>query len=272
MILNTKPIIRLFIIVLFLTACRQNNNSCPTTEADTIIIIEQRIVENDTANVPVEEHDTQIYENEYGFVNLTDIVSDAMLEMRYYGTYNFVGTRLDGYEEPVALLTRRAAEALLEVSKDVDTMGYRLKIYDAYRPKSAVRHIVRWAGDRADTLMKPYFYPNLDKSVLFESGYLSSRSRHSRGSTVDLTLFDMATGKELDMGTPFDWLGVESHPSYRATLTIAQHINRMTLRKAMMRHGFKPCGTEWWHFTLIDEPYPNKGFDFPVRRIERQRN
>lgn len=264
-----KFAIILIVFCFVLTSCRQNNSPCPTTEADTIVSVEQRIMDIDTAYLPVEKQDTLIYENEFGFVNLTDIVPDAIIEMRYYGTFNFVGTRLDGYEESVALLTRKAAEALLEVSRDVDTMGYRLKIYDAYRPKSAVRHIVRWAGDRADTLMKPYFYPDIDKSQLFELGYLSSRSRHSRGSTVDLTLFDIASGKELDMGGTFDWLGIESHPFYRG-LTAEQYANRMTLRKAMMRHGFKPCGTEWWHFTLIDEPYPNRGFDFPVRRIERQ--
>ncbi len=264
-----KTSIILILIFLALTACRRNEScSCPPAVADTTVVKEA--IEDETILYDIKNIDNQIVENEFGFVNLTDIVPDAMLEMRYYGTYNFVGTRLDGYEEPVALLTRRAAMALLEVSNDVEAMGYRLKVYDAYRPKSAVRHIVRWANDRADTLMKPCFYPNLDKSMLFELGYLSSRSRHSRGSTVDLTLFDMATGKELDMGTPFDWLGVESHPSYRATLTIAQHINRMTLRKAMMRHGFKPCGTEWWHFTLINEPYPDRGFDFPVKTIERQ--
>jgi len=258
----------LILIFLALTACRRNEScSCPPAVADTTIV--EEVKEDEAILYNNENTDNQIVESEYGFVNLTDVVPDAILEMRYFGTYNFVGCRIDGYEEPVALLTRKAAEALLEVSDEVGAMGYRLLIYDAYRPKRAVRHIVRWAGDRADTLMEPYFYPDTDKSRLFELGYLSSRSRHSRGSTVDLTLFDMATGKELDMGGAFDWFGVESHPSYRAGLTEEQYANRMILRKAMMRHGFKPCGTEWWHFTLIDEPYPNRGFDFPVRKIEK---
>ncbi len=211
-------------------------------------------------------------ENEYGFVNLSDIIPDAIIEMRYYGTYNFVGCRIDGYEEPIALLTHDAAKALLDVSNEVKEMGYRLKIFDAYRPISAVKHFVRWSNDAHDTLMKAYFYPNTDKSMLFRLGYISSHSRHSHGSTVDLTLFDMTTGKELDMGSTFDWLGVESHPGRTTGLTKQQYHNRMTLRKIMMKHGFKPCGTEWWHFVLINEPFPSKSFDFPVKTIRKTDN
>ena len=148
------------------------------------------------------------------FVTLTDAVPDAILEIRYYGTYNFVGNRVDGYEQPVALLTKEAAKALRAVSDDVKKQGYRLKIYDAYRPQKGVDHFVRWAADTSDTRMKPYFYPDLDKSVLFEQEYIMAKSGHSRGSTVDLTLFDMATEKELDMGGTFDWFGPESHPDF----------------------------------------------------------
>ena len=132
------------------------------------------------------------------FVTLSEAVPDAILEIRYYGTYNFVGTRIDGYEEPTALLTKQAAAALKEVSDDVMSQGYRLKIYDAYRPQKGVDHFVRWAADLSDTKMKPYFYPDLDKSVLFEQEYIMEKSGHTRGSTVDLTLFDMATEKEID--------------------------------------------------------------------------
>ena len=100
------------------------------------------------------------------FVTLSEAVPDVILEIRYYGTYNFVGTRIDGYEEPTALLTRQAADSLKAVNEDVKAQGYRLKIYDAYRPQKGVDHFVRWAQDLEDTKMKPYFYPDLDKSVL----------------------------------------------------------------------------------------------------------
>ena len=198
-----------------------------------------------------------------GFVLLSEAVPDAILEIRYYSTYNFVGDRIDGYEAPCALLTREAAAALRAVSDDLAAQGYRLKIYDAYRPQMAVSHFVRWAEDIEDTRMKAYFYPGLDKSVLFDQGYIARRSGHSRGSTVDLTLFDMRTGKEVDMGGVFDHFGELSHPDY-AGITEAQHANRMLLREAMLAHGFKPLSTEWWHFTLIDEPYPHTYFTFPV--------
>lgn len=199
-----------------------------------------------------------------GFVYLAEAVPDAILEIRYYSTYNFVGDRIDGYEKPVALLTKEAAEALKAVSDDVKAQGYRLKIYDAYRPQRAVTHFMNWAKETSDTRMKQYFYPNLDKSVLFAQGYIAEKSGHSRGSTVDLTLFDMASEKELDMGGTFDWFGEESHPDYKK-ITEEQFANRMILREAMLRHGFKPLEEEWWHFTLKDEPYSDTYFDYPVR-------
>ncbi len=212
------------------------------------------------------------------FVNLTDAVPDAILEIRYYGTYNFVGQRIDGYEQPTALLTRQAADSLRAVSDDVKSQGYRLKIYDAYRPQKAVDHFVRWAKAVEDTMMKRYFYPDHDKSVLFPQEYICEKSGHTRGSTVDLTLFDMTTEKELDMGGTFDWFGHESHPDFGGnpetgtytpndSITAEQFAHRMILRKAMLRHGFKPMTTEWWHFTLKDEPFPDTYFTFPVKQL-----
>ena len=213
------------------------------------------------------------------FVTLSEAVPDAILEIRYYGTYNFVGTRIDGYEEPTALLTKQAAAALKEVSDDVMAQGYRLKIYDAYRPQMGVDHFVRWGKDLDDTLMKRYFYPNEVKDSLFIKEYIATQSGHSRGSTLDLTLFDMRTEKEVDMGGTFDWFGRESHPDYCSNpetgeytgenghLTAEQFENRMILRRAMMAHGFKPYDCEWWHFTLKNEPYPDTYFAFPVREL-----
>ncbi|MBR4479037.1 MAG: M15 family metallopeptidase [Bacteroidales bacterium] len=215
-----------------------------------------------------------------GFVNLSDVVPDAIIEARYFATYNFVGARVDGYLEPVVLYTREAAAALKEVSDDVKARGYRLKVYDAYRPQCAVDHFVRWGKELADSLMKPYFYPEVDKSLLFERGYIAEKSGHTRGSAIDLTLFDMATGKELDMGGVHDWFGIESHPDYGGNpdtgeytggvqITEEQFRNRMILREAMLRHGFQPYDCEWWHFSLKDEPYPDTYFTFPVKTLKR---
>ena len=222
-------------------------------------------------------------EDSSAFVTITDVVPDVIMEIRYYGTYNFVGARIDGYEEPTALLTKKAAEALKAVSDAVMAQGFRLKIYDAYRPQKGVDHFVRWAADLSDTKMKTYFYPDLDKSVLFEQEYIMEKSGHTRGSTVDLTLFDMTTEKEVDMGGTFDWFGPESHPDFCGnpetgeytgnnsaspvgrSITQQQFKNRMILWKAMLDHGFKPLDSEWWHFTLRDEPFPDTYFTFPVK-------
>ncbi len=201
-------------------------------------------------------------EDSSGFVILSEVAPDIIQEIRYYSTYNFVGDRIDGYEKPRALMTIEAAQALKKVSDDVMKLGYRLKIYDAYRPQMAVDNFVRWAEDISDTRMKKYFYPKVDKTKLFSEGYIDAKSGHSRGSTVDLTLFDMNTGKELDMGGTFDYFGIESHPNYKGNLTKQQLKNRKILRDAMIRNGFKPLETEWWHFTLENEPYPDTYFTF----------
>ena len=198
-----------------------------------------------------------------GFVVLADYVPHIVQEIRYYSTYNFIGERIDGYEEPCALLTKEAARALKSVSNEMIVHGYRLKIFDAYRPACAVKHFVLWGIEDQDIRMKPYFYPDLQKQELFEQGYIAKKSSHGRGSTVDLTLLDMSTGKELDMGSPFDLFSVVSHPDYKG-ITEQQYENRMMLQRAMVRNGFEPIDCEWWHFTLKDEPYPDTYFEFPV--------
>ena len=197
------------------------------------------------------------------FVVLADYVPAIIQEIRYYSTYNFIGDRIDGYEEPCAILTMEAARALKSVSNEMNVMGYRLKVFDAYRPAAAVKNFVLWGLEDTDIRMKPFFYPDLDKEELFMKGYIASRSSHSRGSTVDLTLFDMRTGKELDMGSPFDYFSEVSHPDYTG-ITKEQYENRMLLRTAMLRNGFEPYDCEWWHFTLRDEPFPDTYFEFPV--------
>ena len=201
-------------------------------------------------------------EDTTGFVMLSDVVPEIVQEIRYYSTFNFVGNRIDGYKQPCALVTIEAAKALKKVSDELKKFDYCLKIYDAYRPQKAVDNFVRWAADLKDTRMKKYFYPKVDKSNLFVEGYLGTRSGHSRGSTVDVTLYDIKNDKDVDMGGTFDYFGELSHSDYRGELTNQQINNRQFLRDMMIKQGFKPLSTEWWHFTLKDEPYPNTYFNF----------
>ena len=220
---------------------------------------------NDNLKVCPEEDASQ-------FVLLTDVVPDAILEIRYYSTYNFIGRRIPGYEEPLAILTREAADSLKKVSDELMAQGYRLKIFDAYRPQKAVDYFMEWAQNMGDTLMKPYFYPELDKSILVPQEYIAEKSGHTRGSTVDLTLFDMTKAKEVDMGCTYDYFGLASHPDAMPGQPVGayqpinqeQYDNRMILQKAMLAHGFKAYDCEWWHFTLANEPFPNTYFTFPI--------
>lgn len=200
-----------------------------------------------------------------GFVLLSDMVPHVVQEIRYFSTYNFIGERIEGYEEPCALLTKEAARALIPVASEMIVRGYRLKVFDAYRPVSAVRQFIFWGIEDRDIRMKQYFYPDLEKQELFQKGYIAKQSSHSRGSAIDLTLLDMQTGKELDMGSPFDFFGEISHPDYTG-VTEEQYENRMLLRRSMVRNGFAPYDCEWWHFVLDDEPYPDTYFTFPVTR------
>jgi len=197
------------------------------------------------------------------FVDVTELVPDAVLDVRYAGSQNFVGGPVDGYGAARCLLTRPAAEALAKVAKDAAAQGLRLKLFDCYRPARAVAHFARWAADLSDTRTKATYYPDLDKGQLFALGYIAERSGHSRGSTLDLTLVEAVNGAELDMGTPFDLFSTRSWPGSDA-VTLAQKANRQRLAKLMTRHGFKPFDQEWWHFTLAGEPFPDTYFDFPI--------
>lgn len=209
----------------------------------------------------------RIYDSS-GFVIAADYVPHVIQEIRYHSTYNFIGERIDGYEAPCAITTREAARALKSASNELYVMGYQIKIFDAYRPARAVKHFVLWGIEDQDIRMKPYFYPDLEKQELFNLGYIAKQSSHSRGSAFDLTLFDMRTGREVDMGSPFDFFGIESHPDYHGpAITEEQYENRMMLQHMMSRSGFLPYECEWWHFTLEDEPYPDTYFDFPVTAL-----
>lgn len=201
-----------------------------------------------------------------GFVVLTDIVPDAIMEVRYYTLYNFIGDRVHGYEEPVALVTKETAYALREVQKEIVPLGYAIKVFDAYRPQMSVDHFVEWARDLNDVRMQRYFYPEERKENLFAHGYIASRSGHSRGSTVDLTLYDVRNDCDVDMGGTFDYFGYRSHLDF-PDLTEQQKQNRQLLRSIMLKHGFRGIDTEWWHFTLNNEPYPNSYFNFVVKQL-----
>ncbi len=201
------------------------------------------------------------------FVEVKAVIPDVIEEIRYCSDHNFVGRRICGYLEPVALMTKEGAEALKKAADELRKKGYRIKIFDAYRPDDAVQHFRRWVGDLNDQKMKDEFYPDIDKELLFKEGYISSRSKHCHGSTVDLTICD-TTGVEIDMGGHFDFFSETSHANYTDSLTELQINNRAVLRKAMENNGFKGAGTEWWHFSLVDEPYPESSFNFPVRRLQ----
>ena len=198
------------------------------------------------------------------FVDAATVAPGLVVEARYAGSHNFVGVPIDGYDKPLCYLTRPAAAALAQVVADLEPRALTLKVFDCYRPERAVAHFVRWARNLADVKMKTEFYPHVDKSTLFSDGYIAARSGHSRGSTVDLTVASRAGGKELDMGTPFDFFSPKSWPSDKSVSKEAQ-ANRALLAQAMGKRGFMGYDKEWWHFTLRHEPYPQTYFDFVVR-------
>jgi D-alanyl-D-alanine dipeptidase len=197
------------------------------------------------------------------FVDAATVMLGLIADIRYAGAHNFVGRPIDGYAAPRCLLTQAAANALAAVARDLAPRGLHIKVFDCYRPTQAVANFVRWARDLNDTAAKAEFYPDVDKRTLFRDGYIASHSGHSRGSTIDLTLAQ-DDGRELDMGTPFDFFSPKSWTA-DASVGAAAHANRMLLAAAMRRRGFRGYDKEWWHFTLRGEPFPDTYFDFPVR-------
>ena len=199
-----------------------------------------------------------------GFVYIDDLIGDCIIDAKYYGTDNFLGNTVDGYERPLVVMSRGVAEACVRAAGILREQGYVLKIFDAYRPQRAVEHFQRWAGDLADQRRKPIHYPSIEKNEAFTLGYISKRSRHTTGAAVDLTLVDTRTWQELDVGAVFDFMSPRSHVD-TTEITPEQEKNRRILRDAMLASGFASYPYEWWHFNLIDEPYPDRYFDFPIR-------
>lgn len=198
-----------------------------------------------------------------GFVYVNDIIPDLNVELRYFSSHNFVGDTIDGYKANKLITTKRAAEALKKVQDELEQQNLCLKVYDGYRPQTAVNHFVLWARNLKDTLNKQEFYPKVEKQHLFRDGYIASKSGHSRGSTLDLTIIDGNTGEPLDMGTPYDFFG-EASWVLNEDITSQQKSNRMLLQTIMKKHGFIVYPKEWWHFTLSGEPFENMYFDFPI--------
>ncbi|CAM1362035.1 D-alanyl-D-alanine dipeptidase [Tenacibaculum soleae] len=199
-----------------------------------------------------------------GFSYINDIAPSIQQELRYCSNNNFIGTSINGYQESKLIITTVAANALKKVQNELVKKGLSLKVFDAYRPQTAVNHFVKWARVIDDTLKKQEYYPTINKRHLFKKGYISSRSGHSRGSTVDLTIVNIKTNKELDMGSPFDFFGVSSHVAY-PKLTNHQKKNRQLLQTIMNKNNFRSYSKEWWHFTLRHEPFPKTYFSFPVK-------
>lgn len=222
-------------------------------------------------------------------VDVSKTIPQMQLDMRYFSRHNFIGRQVHGYEEPACLLTASAAAALKQVEEKLFPMGLTLKAYDCYRPQRAVDDFVHWAADPNDAKMKAEFYAAVPKDRLFDQGYIAAHSGHSRGSTIDLTivplgstiprtdqkanLLDCAASidkripdNSLDFGSGYDCFNEASHPSFQDIPAQAK-ANRLLLQSLMIDAGFVPLDTEWWHFTLKNEPYPNTYFDFPVTHI-----
>ena len=228
--------------------------------------------DSDSAYVPVDNELPSVAATprvpHEGFVYVKTLIPDLVEDLRYFTTNNFMGEKADGYEANTVILSREAAEALARAADELRQMGYVIKVFDAYRPQMAVDHFVRWSKS-SDQRNKQDYYPNLEKKRLFPQ-YIARKSGHSRGSTIDMTICHKDTGEEVDMGGHFDYFGPPSHPSFigkypSGRVTKEHRQRRLMLRQVMVRHGFKPYDSEWWHFTLKNEPYPTTYFTFPVK-------
>lgn len=198
------------------------------------------------------------------FVDATQVVPGLLTDMRYAGSHNFTGAPVTGYDAPRCWLTREAASALAKAQAGLLERGLGLEVFDCYRPRRAVARFVQWSETKGGDSGKREFFPDVAKAELFKLGYIAAHSAHSRGSTMDLTLVDHATGRALDMGTPFDLFGPKSHPDYPGLPSDVAG-RRALLRDAMIDAGFVPYDKEWWHFTLKNEPFPDASFDAPIR-------
>lgn len=199
-----------------------------------------------------------------GFVYLDEWIEDCIIDAKYAGTDNFMGRPAAGYEQPLVVASRQVAEGCVKAAEILCRQGYVLKVFDAFRPQRAVDDFCRWGEDGEDQRRKPIQYPDIEKLKMFDEGYIARKSTHTRGCSVDLTIVDMATHQEVDMGTIFDFMAPASWPDSKE-VTERQQANRRILRDAMVASGFEPYEFEWWHFAIAPEPYPDTYFDFPIK-------
>ena len=201
-----------------------------------------------------------------GFTVLNNKIPELEVELRYSTSKNFMGRRVKAYYSDIAIGSIALAKQLKKVQAELKPMGFGIKIFDAYRPQTAVDDFIKWSEIPNDTISKKEYYPNLKKNTLFDLGFISKKSGHSRGSTVDLTLIYLGKdkkGKELDMGSSWDFFGdISNYDSSK--ISEIQKLNRKLLRDVMISNGFIPYEKEWWHFTLINEPFPDTYYDFSI--------
>ena len=205
----------------------------------------------------------KLYDLPEGFIKLNDIDSTIIVDLKYNTKSNFTGKTVRGYKSNTAILSNEASNALINAQNDFKKLGYSLILFDAYRPQSAVDFFFEWSKDLNDTINKNSYYPNINKSQLFAQGYIAKKSGHSRGSTVDVSLVDLSTMKQIDMGSIYDYFGIRSSTFY-SNISDSQKNNRMILYNVMINNGFKNYSKEWWHFTLENEPF-QEYFNFLVQ-------
>lgn len=197
------------------------------------------------------------------FVYLHDVTNEIAYDIKYASDDNLIGRPVRGYLANVCVLTSTLADKLITIQRQLAKDKLALYLYETYRPTQASEDISQWMIQVNDQKNKADYYPNIDKADFNDLGYIMPTSAHSRGSTVDLTLVDSDTLEPLDMGTRFDFMDPLSHPACQLVSDTAFG-NRQLLRRIMYQHGFIGIETEWWHFTLLNEPYSDTYFNFPV--------
>lgn len=262
-------LINIFLLTIILVACDSGHNA-QASNTQGSKRSQHKVKKNRVKKVvsPVIDYDSISGSLPQGFVYVKNVIPDVIEDLRYNITSNFMGERADGYQANRAILTTEAAQALKGAANQLRDMGYVIKIFDAYRPQSAVNHFLRWSKNN-DERNKAYYYPTMSKRRLF-GRYISRKSGHTRGSTIDMTICYASTGKEVDMGGHFDFLGQASHTAFvgrysLGEVTTVHRQNRLMLKGVMTRHGFKAISNEWWHFTLKREPHPTTYYNFPVK-------
>lgn len=200
---------------------------------------------------------------ETGFDYLANIDPSIQYDIRYATSNNLVGRKIAGYEKNVCIVSIALGEALKRLQADLKLQNLELFVYETYRPQRASDDLQQWGLDAKRQENKQLYYPNVNKAEFNALGYVNQHSPHTRGAAVDLTLLRNDNGQALEMGTRFDFMDPLSHPSC-TDINDTAYANRQFLQQLMSKHGFHGLKTEWWHFNLLDEPFPERYFDFLV--------